>query len=51
MTGPDCDPTPQAKAAWEAHLASEPRLQHYARFLVYVPFLALLVLAAWSLQS
>ena len=51
MTGPDHEPTPTQKAAWEAHLASEPRLAHYARFLVYVPFLALLVLTAWSLQS
>lgn len=50
MTGPDYDPTPAERSAWEAHLASEPRLQHYARFLVYVPFLALLALAAWSLQ-
>jgi hypothetical protein len=38
MTGPDCDPTPEAKAAWAEHLRTEPRLAHYARFLVYLPF-------------
>jgi hypothetical protein len=51
MTGPDYDPTPAQKAAWAEHLRTEPRLAHYARFLVYVPFLALIALAVWSIQS
>ena len=49
MTGPDYDPTPQEKAAWEEHLRTEPRLQHYARFLVYVPFLVLIALSIKSI--
>ena len=49
MTGPDYDPTPEEKAAREEHLRTEPRLIHYARFLVYVPFFLLIALAIKSI--
>jgi hypothetical protein len=49
MTGTDYDPTDEERATWKEHLRTERRLIHYARFLVYVPFLALIALAVKSI--